>query len=548
MIKPPKSKLMKIVDDANRLHLKNDFKNAKERYLEALKISPNNSLILWKLGDICIGLNQFDHAAVYYSRLEILNPENIDFKNNFAHCLIKINAHESAEKVLLHALNMNPNETATYLNLTVLYCAKFDYDSALNVAKKALLVSPSSSLTHNNLGAVLQKLGHYKLAEYQFETSNLIDPDYLDPQINLAGLYSKSGNREKAKILYENMLKRADLDSDSEIKIKQALSAEYLSVGNLKKGWEYYELGLHPVIDFEMARNPKRTFKVPRWKGESLKGKTILIWGEQGIGDEFIFMSCFKDLYNFDCEIIIECQSRIVKEFARSFPKAKVRESSFYKDIGFTSVYMDYDYHLPMGSLPSIFRNKIEDFNNNQPYLLVDNEKSNIFESRLKGSKNKLRVGICWRSGMQSSERNEWYTNLNEWGPIFNLKNCEFINLQYGECEAEILEAESKFNIKILRWSDLDLKNDFESSLALISRLDVIVTVATAVHGMAGSVGVKTFLMAHKFFMNLGTENYPWFQNMVFVQPDNDNEMVAKINECIPKVAKIINDSNNYKT
>ena len=84
MIKPPKSKFLKIVDFANQLHLKNDLSRSKDKYLEALSISPNNLLVLWKLGDICLGLNQFDHAAVYYSKLEILHPENIDFKISFA--------------------------------------------------------------------------------------------------------------------------------------------------------------------------------------------------------------------------------------------------------------------------------------------------------------------------------------------------------------------------------------------------------------------------------------------------------------------------------
>ena len=101
---------MKIVDDANRLQLKNDLAQAKEKYLKALNLSPDNSLILWKLGDICLGLNQFDHAAVYYSKLEILNPGDVSIINNFAHCLIKINAHDSAQKVLNAALEIDQND------------------------------------------------------------------------------------------------------------------------------------------------------------------------------------------------------------------------------------------------------------------------------------------------------------------------------------------------------------------------------------------------------------------------------------------------------
>ena len=543
MIKPPKSKFMKIVDDANRLHLKNDLERAKEKYLEALVLSPDNSLILWKLGDICIGLNQFDHAAVYYSRLEILNPGDVSIINNFAHCLIKINAHDSAEKVLNAALKIDSNDIATHLNLTVLACAKFDYDKALFHAKNALLIAPNSAIAHNNLGSAFQKLGNDDLAAYQYETATLIDPNYFDPKINLAGLLCKLGRVHEAIELYENLLKRKDLSHESEIRIKQALAAEYLTIGNLDLGWKYYELGLHPIIDFEMSRSPKRVFDVPRWNGENLGNKTILVWGEQGIGDELLFLTCLPDLCKLTKNIIVECQSRIVSEIARSFPDIQVRASSYNSDVGFTQKYNDFDLQIPMGSLPLIFRKKIEDFNFSGPYIMVSKDKAEEFENRLSVIDNsKIRVGICWRSGFQNAERNISYSQIKEWSPIFNNKNLEFINLQYGDCEQELNSVENDLGVKILRWDDLDLKNDFKSTLALISRLDFVITAATAVHTMAAGVGVKTILMSSYGWTNVGTNYYPWFPNVEFVSASDDFQP-KPVSNCIPKVAKLFNNN-----
>jgi hypothetical protein len=202
----------------------------------------------------------------------------------------------------------------------------------------------------------------------------------------------------------------------------------------------------------------KRTFNKPKWKGEDLKGKIILVWGEQGIGDEIIFSTCINDLINENCQIIIECQKRLVKPFARSFPSNLVRESSFNKNSPFSAEYNDYDFHIPMGSLMSFYRNDINSFKKSSPYIIVESNIASEFENRLVNSNKKLRVGISWRSGLMIAERNMSYTSLLDWGSIFNLKDIDFINLQYGDCESELKEAEEKFNIQILRWPDLDLK------------------------------------------------------------------------------------------
>jgi len=541
MINLPKSKYLKIIENANRLHLNNKLDLAKKKYLEALEISPDNSLILWKLGDINMGLNLFDHAAVYFSRLEILNPGNTDILNNYAHCLIKINAHDAANTVLHTALKINPKDISTYLNLTVLACANFDYDLAFEYSKQALLISPNSAIVHNNLGSVFQKLGKDDLAEYEFETACLIDNKYFDPKINLAGLKSKFGKTYEAIKLYEELLKNSNLNNEIQIRIKHLLAREYLRTGNLELGWEYYELGFHPIIDFEMSRSPKRVFNVPRWSGEPLNNKRILVWGEQGIGDELLFMSCLPDLCQLTKNIIIECQPRLVTEIARSFPYIKVRPSSFNLDVGYTQIYNDFDLQIPMGSLPKIFRKKITDFSSSAPYLIINKNKAEIFERKMNILDNsKIRVGICWRSGFQNAERNISYTELTDWEPIFKLKNLEIINLQYGECENELLLAEKYFNINILRWDDLDLKNDFESTLALISRLDVVITVSTAVLTMAASVGVKTILMDNYTWTNLGEDFYPWFPNVEFISPSKEFDTISPVSKCLSKVADLL--------
>ena len=142
---------------------------------------------------------------------------------------------------------------------------------------------------------------------------------------------------------------------------------------------------------------------------------------------------------------------RLVTEIARSFPYIKVRPSSFNLDVGYTQIHNDFDLQIPMGSLPKIFRKKITDFSSSAPYLIINKNKAEIFERKMNIlDSSKIRVGICWRSGFQNAERNISYTELTDWEPIFKLKNLEIINLQYGECENELLLFSYVSNCRVL--------------------------------------------------------------------------------------------------
>ena len=147
-----------------------------------------------------------------------------------------------------------------------------------------------------------------------------------------------------------------------------------------------------------------------------------------------------------------------------------------------------------------------------------------------------MKIGICWRSGYLNPERNFEYTKLTDWGPIFSIENVDFINLQYSECEQELREAESLFDVKIVRWPELDLKNDFDSTGALIANLDLVVTVGTAVNPLAASIGTPVYLMSGQGWPNLGTNYYPWFSSVTCFFPTVNGD----VSSCILGVAAAI--------
>lgn len=129
---------------------------------------------------------------------------------------------------------------------------------------------------------------------------------------------------------------------------------EYLKLGDLERGWNYYDGGFSPLVPQNGRRTPVRKFDVPEWRGESLQNKRLLVWREQGIGDEIMFGTCLPDLLLLDgCEVILETDSRMVSIWARTFPEFHVRPQSFASDG--RSPFNDFDLHIPIGSLPEFF-------------------------------------------------------------------------------------------------------------------------------------------------------------------------------------------------
>ena len=537
MYQPP-NQLQLLLSRSAKAHSKGDLQTAKAGYLKVLAKYPNRIDLLNNIAKVYAQLNQYDKACAYIGKVLSLTPNDDIALVNCSFMEQRLGSLDSAEEKLLKAIEINPNNFQAFANLTSLLLAKNQPEKALKAATAAMALDPASAVASNNLGTVLTLLGDSTSAKISYETALILDPHNEEAIYNLGALEAKSGNSIRAIEIYEAALKTSQQQEfDASPRIRYALSYEYLNIGRIGDGWDNYDFGFHSMVPFEYRRSPNRTFPTPQWQGEDLKGKRILVWGEQGVGDEILFMTCLSDLATTGGQVIVECDYRLVQQVARSFPAFIVRAHQYKKIIGLPPFFEDYDYHVPMGSLMRICRRTIADFQRSGPYLIVSPEKSTEFEARLSAaSKARKRVGICWRSGKLDATRNIHYTSLIDWGSIFSIPDCDFINLQYGDCEQELLEAEKKFGVHIIRWADLDLKNNFDSTLALISRLDVVVTVGTAVSPMAAAVGVRVLLMSAKGWPNLGTEYYPWFPNIQCIFPPTGG-IVA---ECLSEAAELL--------
>ena len=493
--------------------LEGHFSSAIQYLDELLESEPNNIAYLSKRGEAHLRIENFDAGLIDYAKVVEADNTNVTALVNFSAALIRCNQQANAKEILEYALELDPENFDANINLCNIYQSLGKPEESLKIAFKAITLRPGSCLAYNNLGTALGDLNLVEESRQAFITANLLDPTFVPTIINLVQIEMKLENYETGIKLYENTLKLNNITNNQAEIIKYYLSYAYLLAGELAKGWDHYEYGFGPLLPTGSLRS-LRKFHQPRWNGEELKGKKLLIWREQGLGDEIEFSTCLQDVADLGLDVILEAEPRLVDIFQRSYPTFTVRPELIGGDR--FSLLNDFDVHCPIGSLPKLFRRSMVDFGKSHTAWKVEADRSAMFKDRLEPYKEKQLVGICWRSGLFSIQRNVNYTALSDWRELLVQDNIQFVNLQYGDCEAELIEIEQKLGISILRWQDLDLKYDLEGVIALISQLDYVVSVGTAVVSLAAATGVKTFLLTKKVWMLLGEDSqYPWFDCVI---------------------------------
>ncbi len=521
---------------AIQLALKGELAEAINFYERILNKYPKNHNLNYELSMIYIKVNNYQNA---YNCMESIFEDyqnNINYLNDFSVVCTKLSYLAKAEYLSKKAFSLDPNNSNHLINLGAIYNLMENYDAALKVIEHAIQINPLEAKYYNLMGVTLVKNGIDTVAKKMFEVACALDNNYIEAKMNLAVLKSKNGDHIGAIQLFEELLTTSDqnlLNSTSLNQIKYFLSFDYLTVGRIQEGWINYEFGFDLDIAPNVRRNPVRNFNKPKWDGRVIPGKTLLVWREQGIGDEILFCSCLPDLVNNGMNIIVECENRLLDIIARSFPTFKVRQEKIFLAPHGKQESEDFDFQIPIGSLMRYYRNNIESFKASKVIFKVDEHLAAVHESNLLAKNStKKRIGICWRSGLMNFERNNHYLVIEDLLPILQDKNFDFINLQYDDCEDELLRMEKLCEIEIIRWNELDLKNEINSILSLISRLDIVITVETAIAPMAASIGKQVIVICKRGTNNLGTDHYPAFPSVECIFP-YENETLS---DCMPRL------------
>jgi hypothetical protein len=321
-----------------------------------------------------------------------------------------------------------------------------------------------------------------------------------------------------------------------EARLNRALAR--LKLGRFEEAWPDYE-----ARKCARGNYVPRALPLPEWKGQSLRGKRLLIYAEQGLGDQIMFASCVPDVLAQADSCMIECAPQLVALFKRSFPTAAI-ESQAHGDASLAGLAQAarIDYQVAIGSLPAQFRKRRSDFPGHAGYLRGEPARIDYWKHRLDALGPGLKIGISWSGGAPSTRGASRSTHLAEWLPILQQTACHFVNLQYGSAGAELRAITREQQMVIHDWPEAIA--NYDETAALVMALDLVISVQTALVHLAGALGKPAWVAlqaACEWRYGGQDETMPWYPSVRLLRqahPGDWQPVVMRIAEDVAQLAR----------
>jgi tetratricopeptide (TPR) repeat protein len=369
----------------------------------------------------------------------------------------------------------------------------------------------------NAIGTTWKNENKTEQARYWFNRAQTsLKETNPDIQNNLATLYINEGKPEQAFTHLNAALKVAPTHA-------QALwnrSLANLEVGNYEAGFAEYQHGKRAQV--RMDRNYSSNAQTPEWDGTP--GKVVVVYGEQGIGDEIMFASLLPEMIR-DCkQVIFDCHKKLHRLFTNSFPEIDIygtREDpniTWAIDPATGLPSYPIEAKIAIGDLPRIYRKKLEDFPGT-PYIEPTKEANMRWGKRLADLFNDRKpvIGINWIGGHKKTRVEVRSLSLEKLLPILK-QDAHFVSLQYTPCEQEIYDFEAKHGIKIHHWPEASYNDHYDETAGLVANCDLVITCCSSVVHLAGSMGVRTWVLTPSrpaWRYRLDLDYMPWYGSTV---------------------------------
>lgn len=357
------------------------------------------------------------------------------------------------------------------------------YQEALKCYALAFVQDPESAAAWNNYGNVTRELGYPARAVPFLQHALALEPSNVTAQFNLA--------------------------------------VTYLLMGDYTRGWPQYE----SRWNYEHLAGTEPKFSQPRWRGEDLGGKTVLVVGEQGHGDNIQFVRFLWNIHLMGAKIKLQVTDGLIPLLSNS---------NIIDSVGrYTDDMGEFDYWVPIMSIPGILGITLDTMARPVSYLNANTDLMSAWQQKL-GPKTRMRVGLCW-----SGRRDSWL-NQHKSMPFDDVVKMvqanpqyEWINLQ-SDATAEEEEKLQQLGVKLFP----NQISSFAETAALVMHMDVVISVDTAVAHLAGALGRPVWLMLQRYSTDwrwlLDRDSSPWYSTArLFRQDDygNWNNVIAKITQ-----------------
>ena len=478
-------------------------------------INPNIPESYFNLGLCYSKLNNLQLAIENYSKAIKLNSYYHQAYINLGNLFKSNNLLEDAIKLYKNALTLLEKKDEIYVNLSDIYKIKKDFNESIKYAEKALNINNRNYFALNNLGISLIETGRPKEAITILKKATEINTKFAMSFANLGIAYRYDSQYDHAEASYQKAIQSDPDFYDAYFNLGQI----QLLQNKFQKGWQNYEYRW-----YKKEKAPKKiNFTKPYWNGE-LNGKRILIWGEQGIGEQILFTSVFKDIINNFEKILLLIDDRLCKIFRENFPNIEVYPMSESVDENL------FDYHLPICSLGKYFRKESSNFLNSKHNFL------NVNENKFNDKDKKFRCALSWKSANPDTGFSK-SIKLEDLLPILSIKDIEFYSIQYTNEEDELKNFKDQYNIEIKNVKNLDTYNDIYGLLQFIKTCDFTLSVSNSNAHLACSIGCPTYLLLPKevgkfwYWENKIEDKNLWYPNVKIFNQISSNEWKDPISQ-----------------
>jgi len=389
---------------------------------------------------------------------------------------------------------------------------------------QVLQINDQNASVWNNLGKSYDDLLLYEKAHHIFAKAYSIEQSLLAME-NLA---VNAVHRCKPDEAIRWADRALELKPDS---IPAHLNKGYAHLAKFQfdPGWKEYDYGMGKCA----SRDLRKYMGEPTW--DFSKGKRIIVYGEQGLGDQIAFMGCMNEVVA-DCEeVIVDTHTKLRGLIGRSFGVET------YGTMMETDIAWPYnrehkiDASISISQLQKHYRDDISKFTG-EPYLKVDRVRADQWAGTLKAMGPRPKIGIAWTGGMHHTDKASRSLELEDLLPLFDL-DADFINLEYRDRSDEIKQFHVKHGLTVHNFPWASRSADYDDTAALVSQLDLVVTIPTSVVHLAGGLGVPCLCIVHErphFMFGLTGDKMPYYKSVTLYRRNNDKARVlTKIVESI---------------
>ena len=519
-------KALPLMKRAVRKINEGEYKEGAQLGLAALDIDENiglanhiTAIALDKLGVASVALELYERALR-------IDPNEAEIYQNLGLLAWRMDLYDVAEKFFRIFCRMMPDHVEGPNNLACVLRDKGQFNDAIEVLRAAIYTNERSSLLWNSLGTVMMEQTEFSNAVLFYQQALEIDPDLARAYHNIGYCKATEGDHETGLANLEKALELNVMPPNEVAETKHARAISLIGLGRLDEAWDAYECRNDPRY------NSATSFAIPlkKWDGEPLEGKKILVVGEQGLGDEVMFMNMGHDLVDMigpEGSLTIGVVPRLETLMQRSFPTAKVTKHSTVRSNAMPmrgcpliTDWDSYDFWAPMASVLRVLRRSIDAFPTDGGFLTPDPARVDHWRGELSKLPS-LKAGLLWKSMLMSTKRSKYYSPFEQWKATLNTEGVSWINLQYGDCEADLERAEREFGVKVHQLEGIDLKNDLDDLSALCVALDLVVGPMNATTNIAAGAGANTAIIgAPNAWPYLGTHQLPWYPTAKVFSPD----------------------------